>query len=90
MSSSIVDIKNDTEAKAASLLDASALSDKKNVLFFYAEWHEPSAAGGPFDMVVKALAGQSGTDGVNIYRVLAEEAPSLSQKVSLLRWSGCQ
>jgi len=84
MSSSIVDIKNDSEAKAASLLDTSALPGKKNVLFFYAEWHEPSAAGGPFDMVVKALAGQSGTDGVNIYRVLAEEAPTLSQKVSLL------
>uniref|UniRef100_A0A7S2PUZ7 Glutaredoxin domain-containing protein n=1 Tax=Skeletonema marinoi TaxID=267567 RepID=A0A7S2PUZ7_9STRA len=83
MSSSIVDIKNDTEAKAASLLDASALSGQKNVLFFYAEWHEPSAAGGPFDMVVKALAGQSGTDGVNIYRVLAEEAPTLSQKYNV-------
>ena len=50
MSSSIVYIKNDTEAKAASLLDASALSGQKSVLFFYAEWHEPSAAGGPFDM----------------------------------------
>ena len=84
MSSSIVDINNDTEAKAASLLDASSSASQKSVLFFWAEWHAPSATGGPFDMVVKALAGQSGTDGVNIYRVLAEEAPTLSQKVSLI------
>ena len=83
MSSTIVDINNDTEAKAASLLDSSAVG-QKSVLFFWAEWHAPSAAGGPFDAVVKALAGQSGSDGVTIYRVLAEEAPTLSQKVSLL------
>lgn len=83
MSNSIVDINNDTEAKAASLLDASSSAGQKSVLFFWAEWHAPSAAGGPFDTVVKALAGQSGSDGVTIYRVLAEEAPTLSQKVSL-------
>jgi hypothetical protein len=83
MSSPIVDINNDTEAKAASLLDAAASSSAghKSVLFFWAEWHAPSAAGGPFDMVVKALAGQNSGDGVKIYRVLAEEAPTLSQKV---------
>lgn len=83
MSSPIVDINNDNEAKAASLVDAAEASSSaghKSVLFFYAEWHAPSAAGGPFDMVVKALAAQSG-DGVKIYRVLAEEAPTLSQKV---------
>lgn len=83
MSSTIVDINNDTEAKAASLLDSSPVGQKR-VLFFWAEWHAPSAAGGPFDAVVKALAGQSESDGVTIYRVLAEEAPTLSQKVSLL------
>ena len=83
MSSAIVDINNDTEAKAASLLDSSPVGQKR-VLFFWAEWHAPSAAGGPFNAVVKALAGQSGSDGVTIYRVLAEEAPTLSQKVSLL------
>lgn len=82
--SSPVDINNDTEAKAASLLDASSSAGQKSVLFFWAEWHAPSAAGGPFDTVVKALAGQSGSDGVTIYRVLAEEAPTLSQKVSQL------
>ena len=79
MSSTIVDINNDNEAKAASLFDAVTA---KSVLFFWADWHAPSAAGGPFDSVVKALAGQSETDGVKIYRVLAEEAPTLSQKVS--------
>eukprot|EP00986_Skeletonema_menzelii_P005499 scaffold2028_cov158-Skeletonema_menzelii.AAC.8 len=83
MSNSIVDINNDTEAKAASLLDASSSAGQKSVLFFWAEWHAPSAAGGPFDTVVKALAGQSGSDGVTIYRVLAEEAPTLSQKYNV-------
>jgi hypothetical protein len=79
--SSPVDINNDTEAQAASLLAASPSSGEKSVLFFWAEWHAPSASGGPFDMVVKALAGQNSGGDVKIYRVLAEEAPTLSQMV---------
>lgn len=49
------------------------------ILFFWAEWHSPSNAGGPFDTVFKALVQQN--DGsVKFYRVLAEEAPKLSRK----------
>ncbi|KAL9183060.1 hypothetical protein ACHAXT_004847 [Thalassiosira profunda] len=72
MSSSIVDIA--TDADAASLLGAG----KKSILFFWADWHAPSNAGGPFDTVVKTLAGQS--DAVQFYRVLAEGAVELSRK----------
>lgn len=79
----IIDIKDDTEARGASLLadgNDSSGGGSKIALFFYAEWHEPSAEGGPFDLVVKTLANQ-GHGGVQFYRVLAEEAPSLSNKV---------
>ena len=80
-----IDIKDDDEARGASLLadgDSSG-GGGKVALFFYAEWHEPSAEGGPFDLVVKTLANQGGGHGdVQFYRVLAEEAPSLSNKVT--------
>ena len=73
----IFDISND---KDKSLLDNS--SGSKSILFFWADWHEPSNVGGPFDMVLKTLAEQN--DGsVQFYKVLAEEAPKLSRKVSM-------
>lgn len=81
--SAIVDISNDNDAAAASLLDAPAAAsadNRKSILFFWAEWHAPSNAGGPFDTVVRTLAQQN--DGsVRFYRVLAEEAAGLSRKV---------
>ena len=81
-----VDIINDDEAKAASLLDTSSPTDgQKTVLYFWAEWHAPSAIGGPFDTVVKTLTAQNGADVVKFYRVLAEEAPTLSRKVRVHR-----
>mmetsp|Transcript_1966 Transcript_1966/g.4746 ORF Transcript_1966/g.4746 Transcript_1966/m.4746 type:complete len:363 (-) Transcript_1966:28-1116(-) len=75
-----IDIKDDDEARGASLL--ADLADVKKILFFYAEWHEPSAEGGPFDLVVKTLANQ-GPGEVRFYRVLAEETPSLSNKYNV-------
>ena len=82
MSTSIIDIANDKDATSASLLDSpNNVSGSKSILFFWAEWHAPSNSGGPFDTVVKTLAQQN--DGsVKFYRVLAEEAPKLSRKVS--------
>ena len=84
MVSIIIDIANDKDAASASLLESSnsSSSGKKSILFFWAEWHAPSNSGGPFDMVLKTLAEQN--DGsVQFYRVLAEEAPKLSRKVSM-------
>ncbi|MDB4430364.1 hypothetical protein N9140_00220 [bacterium] len=84
MVSIIIDIANDKDAASASLLESSNSSSgpKKSILFFWAEWHAPSNSGGPFDMVLKTLAEQN--DGsVQFYRVLAEEAPKLSRKVSM-------
>jgi len=79
----MIDITNDEDATDASLsLESSSSTDgtgKKTVLFFYADWHAPSASGGPFDMVVKTLAQQS-NGNVQFYRVAAEEAPKLSSK----------
>jgi len=73
----IIDISND---KDASLLDSSG--HNKSILFFWADWHEPSNVGGPFDMVLKTLAEQNNDDSnVQFYKVLAEEAPKLSRKV---------
>ena len=79
----IIDIANDKDAASASLLESSnSSSGKKSILFFWAEWHAPSNSGGPFDTVLKTLAEQN--DGsVQFYRVLAEEAPKLSRKVSM-------
>ena len=78
--SPIIDISNDADAAGASLLDDTNGSGSKSILFFWADWHQPSNTGGPFDTVVKTLAQQN--DGsVKFYRVLAEEAPKLSQKV---------
>ena len=83
MVSIIIDISNDKDAASASLLESSnSSSGKKSILFFWAEWHAPSNSGGPFDTVLKTLAEQN--DGsVQFYRVLAEEAPKLSRKVSM-------
>jgi thioredoxin-like negative regulator of GroEL len=83
MVSIIIDISNDKDAASASLLESSSSSSgKKSILFFWAEWHAPSNSGGPFDTVLKTLAEQN--DGsVQFYRVLAEEAPKLSRKVSM-------
>lgn len=83
MVSIIIDIANDKDAASASLLESSnSSSGKKSILFFWAEWHAPSNSGGPFDTVLKTLAEQN--DGsVQFYRVLAEEAPKLSRKVSM-------
>jgi len=84
MVSIITDIANDKDAASASLLESSnsSSSGKKSILFFWAEWHAPSNSGGPFDTVLKTLAEQN--DGsVQFYRVLAEEAPKLSRKVSI-------
>ena len=72
----ITDIAND---KDTSLLDNS--SGSKSILFFWADWHEPSNVGGPFDMVLKTLAEQNNDGSVQFYKVLAEEAPKLSRKV---------
>ena len=75
---SITDISND---KDTSLLDSGG---RKSILFFWADRHEPSNVGGPFDMVLKTLAEQNNDGGSNVqfYKVLAEEAPKLSRKVS--------
>ena len=83
MVSIIIDIANDKDAASASLLESSnSSSGKKSILFFWAEWHASSNSGGPFDTVLKTLAEQN--DGsVQFYRVLAEEAPKLSRKVSM-------
>ena len=85
MVSIIIDIANDKDAASASLLESSnskSSGGKKSILFFWAEWHAPSNSGGPFDTVLKTLAEQN--DGsVQFYRVLAEEAPKLSRKVSM-------
>lgn len=79
--STIIDIASDSDAANASLL-GDVGGGSKSILFFWADWHAPSNSGGPFDTVVKALAQQN--DGsVKFYRVLAEEAPALSQKVCL-------
>ena len=94
MSSNIIEITNDTEATAASLLDDATNgngngSGNKSILFFWAEWHAPSNTGGPFDLVVKTLASQNsdgdadGDGSIQFYRVLAEDAPKLSRKVRL-------
>ena len=73
---SIIDISND---KDASLLNNS--NGRKSILFFWADWHEPSNVGGPFDMVLKTLAEQNNDGSVQFCKVLAEEAPKLSRKV---------
>lgn len=81
--SAIIDIANDEAAAAASLLGApgGGVDGAKSILFFWAEWHAPSSAGGPFDTVVTTLARQDGGGGVRFFRVLAEGAPGLSRKV---------
>lgn len=85
----IIEINNDKDAAAASLLDATNDgSGSKSIFFFWADWHAPSSPKGAFDTVFCTLAQQqSGSGGNNIkfYRVLAEEAPKLSMKVGVIR-----
>ena len=80
MSSPIVDINNDAEANKA---EAAINQQQKSVLFFWAEWHVPSASG-PFHTVIQTLATQQQDDNaIQFYRVLAEETPSLSQQYNV-------
>ncbi|KAL7454139.1 hypothetical protein ACHAWC_005777 [Mediolabrus comicus] len=80
MSSPIVDINNDAEANKA---EAAINQKQKSVLFFWAEWHVPSASG-PFHTVIQTLATQQRDDNaIQFYRVLAEETPSLSQQYNV-------
>jgi Grx4 family monothiol glutaredoxin len=80
MSSPIVDINNDAEANKA---DVSNNQQQKSVLFFWADWHAPSASGA-FHTVIQTLATQQQDDNaIQFYRVLAEETPSLSQQYNV-------
>mmetsp|Transcript_2257 Transcript_2257/g.4561 ORF Transcript_2257/g.4561 Transcript_2257/m.4561 type:complete len:99 (-) Transcript_2257:1094-1390(-) len=82
----IIEINNDKGAAAASLLDVTNDgSGSKSIYFFWADWHAPSSPKGAFDSVFSTLAQQqreSGGSNIKFYRVLAEEAPKLSMKVS--------
>lgn len=80
MSSPILDINNDAEANKADVSN----QQQKSVLFFWAEWHAPSASG-PFHTVIQTLATQQqdGNNAIQFYRVLAEETPSLSQQYNV-------
>jgi Grx4 family monothiol glutaredoxin len=51
----------------------------KTVLLFWAPWHEASAAGGPMDQVLRALA-SSTSETVRFGRIQAEELPDVSDR----------
>ena len=73
--STIININND-----ATPIEAAG---HKSILFFWAEWHPSSSAGGSFDAVFNTLAME--TADVKFYRVEAEAALGVSKKVSSLR-----
>lgn len=76
--SAIININSDaTPVEAA---------EQKSIIFFWAEWHPSSSAGGSFDAVFNALAKE--TTDVKFYRVEAEAALEISNKVSSPRILG--
>ncbi len=85
----IIDINNDKDAAAASLLNSTNNishdgSGSKSIFFFWADWHEPSSPKGAFDTVFRTLAQQE--SNIKFYRILAEEAPKLSTKVGAVKY----
>ncbi len=82
----MIEIANDDDAARASLLESppAIAAAKKSILFFWADWHGPSRPGGAFDDAARALLATNlgGDSDVRFYRVVAEEAPRLSRKVS--------
>lgn len=60
--------------------DLEALASKA-VIFFWAQWHEPSALGGQMDQVFRALASKH--PGLIFARCEAEACPALSATYSI-------
>ena len=57
-----------------------ALGDKV-VVFFFAEWHEPSKSGGQMDSVCTLLANQY--PAIKFVKVEAEKIPTMSEKFKI-------
>ena len=63
---------------------------RKSVLFFWASWHSDSSPGGEVDKVFAALSKQSSLSSrIDFYRVEAEAAPGLCQKVCVCEINKC-
>ena len=56
---------------------------RKSVLFFWASWHSDSSPGGDLDKVFATVSKQTSLSSqIDFYRVEAEAAPGLCEKVN--------
>jgi Grx4 family monothiol glutaredoxin len=64
-------------------LDLLQTSGKSALLFFWADWHEPSKVGGQMDGVLEALSQKYSKSAISFFRVEAEEIPAVSEALEV-------